>query len=103
MRSYRFGVLLMLSVLASMTAAFTADSVQPGSAMKWRQIGPSRAGRARALSGVASQPNVFYAGFDNGGVWRSTDYGVTWTPLTDRECGLTTGAMALDPKDPTIV
>ena len=46
--------------------------------MHWRQIGPTRAGRARALAGVPSQPNVFYIGFDNGGVWRSTDYGSTW-------------------------
>ena len=48
--------------------------------MHWRQIGPTRGGRARALSGVPSQPNVFYIGFDNGGVWRSTDYGSTWEP-----------------------
>ena len=49
--------------------------------MRWRQIGPTRAGRARALAGVPSQPNVFYIGFDNGGVWRSTDYGSTWLPI----------------------
>ena len=49
------------------------------SEMHWRSIGPPRAGRARALAGVPSQPNVFYIGFDNGGVWRSTDYGSTWT------------------------
>ncbi|HEY0777522.1 MAG TPA: hypothetical protein VGD56_06100, partial [Gemmatirosa sp.] len=39
-------------------------------AMHWREIGPTRAGRARALCGVPGQPNVFYVGFDNGGVWR---------------------------------
>src|SRR5215467_10002989 len=53
--------------------------------LHWRAIGPTRAGRARALAGVPSQPNVFYAGFDNGGVWRSTDYGSTWTPLFDSQ------------------
>ncbi len=51
--------------------------------MHWRQIGPPRAGRARALSGVPGAPNVFYIGFDNGGVWRSTDFGSTWVPLFD--------------------
>ena len=51
--------------------------------MRWRDIGPTRAGRARALAGVPNQPNIFYAGFDNGGVWRSTDYGANWVPLFD--------------------
>jgi len=45
----------------------------PAAAMHWRHIGPTRGGRARAVAGVASQPNVSYIGFDNGGVWRSTD------------------------------
>src|ERR1700683_5621420 len=67
------------------------------SEMHWREIGPPRAGRARALSGVPSQPNVFYIGFDNGGVWRSTDFGSTWTPLFDTQptrsiCGIAVAA-----------
>ena len=61
----------------------TAQTGDLAAGMRWRQIGPTRAGRARALSGVPSQPNVFYIGFDNGGVWRSTDYGSTWVPLFD--------------------
>src|SRR6058998_4432552 len=71
--------------------------------MHWRQIGPTRAGRARALSGVASQPNVFYAGFDNGGVWRSTDYGANWEPLFDREATGSIGAIAVAPSNPAII
>src|SRR6476646_7903948 len=65
----------------------TVISGQPGDrsvTMHWRQIGPTRAGRARALAGVPSQPNVFYIGFGNGGVWRTTDYGSTWEPLFDK-------------------
>src|SRR5437016_12512479 len=69
----------------------------------WRQIGPTRAGRARALSGVPSQPNVFYIGFDNGGVWRSTDYGSTWGPLFDKEPTGSIGAIAVAPSDPNII
>src|SRR6516225_18953 len=65
--------------------------------LHWREIGPTRAGRARALAGVASQPNVFYIGFDNGGVWRSTDYGSTWKPLFDREPTGSIGAIAVAP------
>ena len=78
-------------------------SVDPASAMHWRSIGPTRAGRARALAGVPSQPNVFYAGFDNGGVWRSTDYGSTWEPLFDSQPTGSIGAIAVAPSDPNII
>ncbi len=71
--------------------------------MRWRTIGPTRAGRARALAGVPSQPNVFYIGFDNGGVWRSTDYGSTWQPLFDREPTGSIGAIAVAPSDPNVI
>src|ERR1051325_1503692 len=80
-----------------------AQAADPSAAMRWRQIGPNRAGRARALSGVASQPNVFYAGFDNGGVWRSTDYGSNWEPLFDREATGSIGAIAVAPSDPKTI
>ncbi|HXB71975.1 MAG TPA: hypothetical protein VNY05_27310 [Candidatus Acidoferrales bacterium] len=73
------------------------------SEMHWRGIGPPRAGRARALSGVPSQPNVFYIGFDNGGVWRSTDFGSTWTPLFDNQPTGSIGAIAVAPSDPNII
>jgi photosystem II stability/assembly factor-like uncharacterized protein len=71
--------------------------------MRWRQIGPTRAGRARAVSGVASQPNVAYIGFDNGGVWRSTDYGSTWQPLFDNQSTGSIGAIAVAPSDPNVI
>jgi photosystem II stability/assembly factor-like uncharacterized protein len=73
------------------------------SEMHWRSIGPPRAGRARAISGVPSQPNVFYIGFDNGGVWRSTDFGSTWVPLFDKESTGSIGAIAVAPSDPNII
>jgi photosystem II stability/assembly factor-like uncharacterized protein len=73
------------------------------SEMHWRQIGPPRAGRARALSGVPAQPNVFYIGFDNGGVWRSTDYGSTWQPLFDNQPTGSIGAIAVAPSNPSII
>jgi photosystem II stability/assembly factor-like uncharacterized protein len=94
---------LILSFVAFAGAVPQTASVDPASAMHWRQIGPPRAGRARALSGVAGQPNVFYIGFDNGGVWRSTDYGSTWQALFDREPTGSIGAIAVAPSDPNVI
>ena len=60
-------------------------------------------GRARALAGVPSQPNTFYAGFDNGGVWRSTDYGANWVPLFDDQSTGSIGAIAVAPSNPDVI
>src|SRR6202050_5583359 len=93
-----------LTFLAFSLAAWapTIDS-RLYSEMRWRSIGPPRAGRARALSGIANQPNVFYIGFDNGGVWRSTDFGSTWTPLFDSQPTGSIGAIAVAPSDPNVI
>src|SRR5690348_14286230 len=71
--------------------------------MRWREIGPTRAGRARAVAGVPSQPNVAYIGFDNGGVWRSTDYGSTWHPVFDDQSTGSIGAIAVASSDPNVI
>ncbi|MCX5756443.1 MAG: glycoside hydrolase [Gemmatimonadetes bacterium] len=88
----------------SLSAAAPQErSFDAASAMHWRQIGPPRAGRGRALSGVATQPNTFYIGFDNGGVWRSTDYGNNWEPLFDKESTGSIGAIAVAPSNPKTI
>ena len=66
-------------------------------------IGPFRGGRTRAAAGVPSQPNVFYIGQVNGGVWKSDDYGRTWSPIFDQESSQSIGAIAVAPSDPNIV
>jgi photosystem II stability/assembly factor-like uncharacterized protein len=100
-----FARLATLAALAAISGApATAQGPDPlFSAMHWREIGPTRAGRARALAGVPSQPNVFYIGFDNGGVWRSTDYGSNWEPLFDNEPTGSIGAIAVAPSNPNII
>ncbi|AHG92472.1 hypothetical protein J421_4937 (plasmid) [Gemmatirosa kalamazoonensis] len=97
-----FALLLALPSAAAVAQAPVAPA-DVWSALRWRQIGPTRAGRARAAAGVPSQPNVFYAGFDNGGVWRSTDYGANWVPIFDDQPTGSIGAIAVAPSDPNVI
>jgi len=71
--------------------------------MRWRSVGPLRGGRTRACAGVPSQPNVFYIGAVNGGVWKTDDFGRTWTPIFDEQPTGSIGAIAVAPSDPNII
>ena len=73
------------------------------SEMRWREIGPMRAGRTRALAGVASQPATFYFGAVNGGVWKTTDAGETWQSLWDDQPTGSIGSIAVAESDPNVV
>jgi photosystem II stability/assembly factor-like uncharacterized protein len=79
--------------------------IDPGSLgeMRWRMIGPFRGGRTVAAVGVPSQPNVFYIGVNNGGVWKTTDAGRVWTPIFDDQPTGSIGAIAIAPSDPNVI
>ena len=72
-------------------------------ALRWRNVGPFRAGRTRAIAGVPSQPNVFYMAQVNGGVFKTSDYGRTWQPIFDDQPTGSIGAIAVSLSNPEIV
>ena len=71
--------------------------------MKWRFIGPFRGGRALTVVGVASQPNTYYFGAVSGGVWKTTDGGLTWDPLFDKQPISSIGSIAMSDSDPNVI
>jgi photosystem II stability/assembly factor-like uncharacterized protein len=101
------GLLAMLACVCGVALPHVAraQEISPSAYqdMRWRLIGPFRGGRTRAATGVPSQPNVFYIGQVNGGVWKSDDYGRTWTPIFDSQSTQSIGAIAVAPSDPNII
>jgi photosystem II stability/assembly factor-like uncharacterized protein len=71
--------------------------------LKWRCIGPFRGGRTVGATGVPGKPNLFYIGVNNGGVWKSTDTGRTWTPIFDGQPTGSIGALAVAPSNPEVI
>ncbi len=87
-------------------AATASPSAQLMSKLKWRSIGPYIGGRVVAVAGVPSDQNLFYMGGVQGGVWKSTNYGETWTNISDGKLpgvGDPIGALAVAPSNPKIV
>lgn len=71
--------------------------------LKWRSIGPYRGGRTVGGVGVPSEPNVFYIGANNGGVWKTTDYGRTWNPIFDDQPTGSIGDIVVSPSNPKVI
>ena len=87
--------------------ALYADGAKTNAAFKslrWRNIGPSRGGRATAVAGDPTKPLVFYFGAVNGGVWKTTNAGQSWENITDGKTDISSvGAIALAPSDPNVI
>ncbi|HEX2609169.1 MAG TPA: hypothetical protein VHK91_17430, partial [Flavisolibacter sp.] len=71
--------------------------------LQWRMIGPHRGGRTIGAVGVPQQPNVFYIGVNNGGVWRTNDYGRTWVPIFDDQSTGSVGDIVVAPSNPNVL
>ncbi|MFL5638479.1 MAG: glycoside hydrolase [Gemmatimonadaceae bacterium] len=96
------GILLLVAASPRVLTAQRVDS-SLYSSLEWRMIGPFRAGRTIGATGVRGQPNVFYVGVNNGGVWKTTDYGRVWTPIFDDQPTGSIGDLAVAPSDPNVI
>src|SRR5688572_33368792 len=108
------------AVLAAVTAALVSVALMPGTAqqspptvaaanpilegLSWRSIGPDRGGRSIAVSGVKGRPREAYFGAVGGGLWKTTDAGNNWAPVTDGQISSSSvGAVAVSESNPDIV
>jgi photosystem II stability/assembly factor-like uncharacterized protein len=101
-RSLRHLFVCLVSLLSLPTFS---QSVSPQlyQGMRWRMIGPFRGGRTVAITGIPGKQNVFYMAPNNGGVWKTTDYGHTWTPMFDDQPTGSIGALAVAPSNPDVI
>jgi len=98
----RIATFLFVLVLVASTMAqeIPSNILQ---AMQWRLIGPHRAGRITSVSGVPSQPAIYYVGTPGGGVWKTEDGGRVWKPIFDLEHVASIGAVVVAPSDPKVI
>src|SRR5437762_8649329 len=81
-------------------------NVDPGffNGLHYRLVGPSRGGRVTTVTGVPSEPRTFYMGVASGGLFKTTDAGANWVPMTDGKVPLgSTGSVAVADSDPNVV
>src|SRR5438093_11801290 len=99
-------LLLMPAVLRAQRGGGNANAADAGpfGALRWRSIGPNRGGRSIAVAGSTARPNEYYMGATGGGLWKTTDVGVTWRAVTDAHIpSSSVGAVAAAPSNPDIV
>ena len=85
------------------TAAGKSDDAVFFSNLKYRLVGPFRGGRSAAVAGAFKARNTFYFGATGGGVWKTTDGGSNWKPISDKYFGGSIGAVAVAPSDDNII
>ena len=95
-----------IQATAQHTGAPMMQGVDPGlvNGLNFRLVGPNQGGRVTTVTGVPSAPGTFFMGEASGGVFRTTDYGETWVPITDGQVPLgSAGSIAVADSDPNII
>src|SRR5262245_55385059 len=99
-----FGALLLAGFVLASPSAQQRPGPSPDvySRLHWRTIGPE-GNRFSAAAGVPGDPYTYYVGAASGGVWKTTDGGVNWTPIFDDQPVQSIGALAIAPSDPNVI
>jgi photosystem II stability/assembly factor-like uncharacterized protein len=93
-----------LAVAVSETAPLAQMDTSLFAGLHWRSIGPNRGGRSQTATGTASRPLEYYFGATGGGVWKTTDGGLTWRSVSDKNFKTASvGAVAIAPSNPDVV
>src|SRR5882672_1537187 len=107
----RLSTLILVLLLVPVTLAAqrggtggNAADAGPFGALRWRSLGPARGGRSIAVAGSTTRPNEYYVGATGGGLWKTTDGGTTWRPVTDGQISHSSvGAVAVAASNPDVV
>ncbi len=99
----RFLVFLLL--VSFLVSVINSQQLDPKlyQGLHWRLVGPFRGGRTVSVAGIPGNPNVYYFGAVGGGVWKTTNGGVTWNPVFDAQSIASIGAIALAASDPNTI
>ena len=91
------------TIVALLLCAMAARAEDTFRELSWRHVGPYRGGRTKAAAGVPGRPGLFYVGAVNGGVFRTDDFGRTWTPIFDDQPTGSIGAIAVAASNPDVI
>lgn len=97
----RFGLMVLIAMLPA--AGQRRGGGDNFDAFRFRFVGPQAGNRIASVAGVAGDPFTYYAGAASGGVWKTTDGGLRWNPVSDSLPVAAIGALAVAPSDPNIV